>query len=411
MPTPEVAAQQRKLITDRFPEALPRDQKGRESIEYLYREGHIVVREEYLDRVRQLLPRAEGQPEEAARTAETPDVTAVVSGVVLLRVEGLGVLAALDRIRDTLGAGVAAPDHIVSITGDALLCPATEPDPVPRSASPDPHPCVDRLAGEGVRVVVVDTGFDDDAPYHHSWLHDIHGDADPAIGGGSPRALDAYAGHGTFIAGAIRTVAPKAEVIVRRLFRTAGADFETDLVRALNRVVDRDYPDVISMSAGTHTWDATGLLTFQVFQETRLARHKGLVLITAAGNNSSRAYFWPAAAPWAVSVGALSASWRERAGYSNFGHWVDVYAPGTDLVNAFPYGRYTYHEDPRTGQQVDFPGMARWSGTSFSTPLVAGLVAARMSRTGENGQAAAAALLAQARTAALPGVGAVLLPT
>jgi hypothetical protein len=263
-------------------------------------------------------------------------------------------------------------------------------------------------AGTGVRIVVLDTGIDAKAVQAHSWLSGVTGDQDPAVEVGN--ALGPYAGHGTFIAGVIRTVAPAAEVHVRADFKVGGIIRESDLVRALDDVLANDDPDIISLSAGVWSGDATGPLGFQVFHETRLRHHKGVVLVTAAGNDASRRPFWPAAAAWSVSVGSLDPGQTKRAEFSNFGGWVDAYAPGADLVNAFPSGTYSYTEPPDFGKTAQFTGMARWSGTSFSTPMVAAMIAARMSTTGENGIDAAAALLGIAHSNAVLGVGAILKP-
>lgn len=382
--------------------------------DYLFADGYMLARDDYVPRVTALLEEmvAEEGGAGAAQTAETPAAEVaeqLIMGVSLLRLDRARVntIRACDRVRTAYGPGICTPNHILSVSGNAAHCPATEPEFVSGGSAPDPGRTTDRAAGEGVRVVVIDTGLDAASATRHAWLKGVTGDPDPAA---LTDPFGPYAGHGTFIAGVVRSPAPLAEVHVRAFFGVVGAIVESELVKSLNRALDEDRPDIISMSAGTRTYDATGLLGFQVFYETRLRHHKGVVLVVAAGNDADREPFWPAAAPWTVSVGALATNYRTRASFSNFGGWVDVYAPGEDLVNAFPIGTYEYIEPPNTGTTATFDGMARWSGTSFSTPLVAGLVAARMSRTGENGLDAAAALLTQARAGAQPGVGAVLLP-
>lgn len=416
-----------------------------DSIRYFVRKHFVLVRDEFAERAREILevagmrrprdPDLAAAQQRAARLRRPGDPMDgdVVHGHRYLRLrrrvsvddalkalrEGHWVDEAGRRRRthDPLSPEVFGAERLLHLTDHSGGCPADEPTYVPSLTPPDPPQTCDRRAGQGIRVVVVDTGLDP-AATALPWMAGVTGDPDPGITG---QLIGRYAGHGTFIAGVIRSMAPAAEVIVRAglpatLLHPDGASpppgtiFERELATVLERCLVQDDPDIISLSAGTLTEEAGGLLLLDAFYDNVLRRHKGVVVVAAAGNDAQRSPFWPAAGHWAVGVGALAANWRSRASFSNFGGWVDVYAPGERLVNAFASGTYTYSEPPRKNAKQHFDGMAVWSGTSFSTPIVAGLIAARMSRTGENGTDAAAALIAQARRDAIPGVGAVLLP-
>jgi hypothetical protein len=382
------------------------------TLDYLYVKHVILVRDTYLGRVQDILFGQDREPGAGLGRDQEGGETAVgereapgfIAGVTLLSIRGSrfpDVPTALNVLDAALGTGVATPDHILSVT-PGHCCPATEPQPVTAAAPPDPGVC--EGGGGGVLIDVPDTGFIEAAATHHPWLAGVTGAPDP-FGQG---AIKEYGGHGTFIAGVARCMAPLVTVRVTSDFSRGGALSEHRLVLRLNQALSEG-PDIISLSAGGATRKDLPLLGFEAFWD-RYRHHKNLVLVAAAGNNSSRRPFWPAAFPQVVSVGALSADRRARAHFSDYGSWVDVYAPGENLVNAYGTGLYKYREPPHIGEQRHFHGMARWSGTSFATPLVAGLVAARMTRAGETARQAAQALLAHAAAQRIPGVGPVLQP-
>ena len=411
-----------------------------ESMEYLYREHTVLVREADASRVLVELPaalqRAQGVDPAARRVggevrrdasvefpvAPAPRRGESSGGVVPLTWAGavgdadrLKVPYVLDELDAVLGVGVARPEHVLYVCG--YSCPAHEPlevaagTSIPTRAFPSPGGdfCHDpkRGSGKGVKISIVDTGLYQKATGRHSWMSGVTGADD---GGADGLTIAAYGGHGTFGAGCARVVAPAADVFVASALPYAGADYETNIVRAIHQLLDDGVPDILVFTFVTDTRLSLGLLAFDLLYEERLSQVKGLALLAPAGNDYSTKPKWPAAYPWVTSVGALDANCDRLADYSNRGPWVDVSGPGTDLVNAFPDGAYRCTEPGNNGELRQFTGMGRWSGTSFSTPTVAGMVAARASVTGVTAAVALQQLLAEARTDSVCGVGPVLVP-
>lgn len=189
-------------------------------VDFLCEDGVILVRSDDTDRVTDVLLRQVAQ-------RRRPDLRlpGATNGVVRLSLDGTAfddVVAALEAIDAELGVGVATPNHVLSIT-PVTACPATEPEEVDPAAIPDPGVCTS--GGNGARVLlhVLDTGLVDGAATDHTWLGGVTGDPDPVVNG----RIESYTGHGSFIAGVARCMAPATEVFVRRAFAFAGATWRS----------------------------------------------------------------------------------------------------------------------------------------------------------------------------------------
>jgi subtilisin family serine protease len=120
----------------------------------------------------------------------------------------------------------------------------------------------------------------------------------------------------------------------------------------------------------------------------------GVVVVASAGNDSTSRPCYPAAfsMSWlsipVVSVGALNPNRSTDALFSNVGKWVTTYQPGAALVSTMPpfqgglepIARTVAKDRPRESLDPDdfTSGFGVWSGTSFSSPVAAGLLARAM---------------------------------
>lgn len=114
--------------------------------------------------------------------------------------------------------------------------------------------------------------------------------------------------------------------------------------------------DIINCS-----WGGGG---FSIFEQEVInyAASLGALVVAAAGNNNSSSSHYPSAYKNVLSVAATNET-DTKASFSNYGSWVDVSAPGTNINSTWQNDTYT-----------------SGNGTSFSSPITAGLAALVKSR-------------------------------
>ena len=182
-------------------------------------------------------------------------------------------------------------------------------------------------------------------------------------------------GHGTMTSGIVHLVAPKAKILPLKAFSSNGTGYLSNIIAAMYYAVQHN-ANVVNMSFDLSTPSPA------LSQAVSYANHANVVLVAAAGNQNTSARVYPAALNGYVMGVASTTDWDARSSFSNYGS-ADVWiaAPGEYVISTFPGGSY-----------------AAASGTSFSSPLVAGTASLLLSAKSGLNQSQAASALAHART-------------
>jgi subtilisin family serine protease len=157
-------------------------------------------------------------------------------------------------------------------------------------------------------------------------------------------------GHGTMVAGVIARLAPNAKILPIRVLNGDGIGSVLSVIKGIQYALSRG-ARVINISCGIKRRSSAFEEVFK-----KLADQHALI-VASAGNENSPEGGYPARISHVLAVGAVEAD-DTKSPYSNYGSWVSVVAPGTEMESAWWQGGY-----------------ANWSGTSFATPCVAAEVA------------------------------------
>ncbi|WP_297528272.1 S8 family serine peptidase [Thiohalobacter sp.] len=210
----------------------------------------------------------------------------------------------------------------------------------------------DASLGNGVVVAVLDTGVND---AHEDLVGKVLPGWNSADGSGDYSDIQ---GHGTLVAGVIAaasnnsrgvaSLAWNAQILpVRVTNRSDGMAYVSDIARAITWAADQG-ADIANIS-----YDVAG--SPAVMDAAAYMRSKGGLVVVAAGNTGSDPGFSPS--PDLLVVSATN-SGDSLTSWSSYGNYVDLSAPGASILTTARGGGYK-----------------AVSGTSFASPMAAGLAA------------------------------------
>jgi Subtilase family/PKD domain len=183
-------------------------------------------------------------------------------------------------------------------------------------------------------------------------------------------------GHGTMVMGVIHLVAPTAQLLPLKTFKSDGTGFLSDILRAVYYAVQNN-ANVINMSFDT------GTNSRELKKALNYANQNNVICAASAGNEGQSApplEVYPA--EWRNYVmGVASTSDQDtRSSFSNYGNAIVwIAAPGEAIITTYPFGTYA----------------AGW-GTSFSAPFVSGASALLLNKQANTNESQAARTVAHA---------------
>lgn len=206
---------------------------------------------------------------------------------------------------------------------------------------------------QNIKVAVVDdavmVGHNDLAP-------NILPGRDVSLNTSNPSPPNSSYDHGTHVAGIVSARSNNGTGIasigytvkIIPIKATNDPQFVTDGYEGITWAAQNG-ADVINMSWGSDQGGTTGQNVINA------ASNLGVVLVAAAGNDDVSTVFYPAGFNNVISV-ASTASNDAKSGFSNYGTWIKIAAPGSSIRSTTVDGAYDFK-----------------SGTSMASPLVAGL--------------------------------------